>query len=62
MKPTDALLSGGVITILPKSTFAIFPLIILLACPARNQLYGLRYDLIPFIIPYDKMNMFEVTA
>jgi hypothetical protein len=47
----------GVITIFPKSAFAAFSLIIFLPCPARNQLHGLRYDLLPLIIPYYEVNM-----
>jgi hypothetical protein len=49
--------SGSMITIFPKSTPAFFSLIIFLACPARNQLHGLGYDLFALCIPYDEMNM-----
>jgi len=48
---------GGMITTFPKSAFAAFSLIILLARPAPNQLHGLRYDFLPFIIPYYEVNM-----
>jgi hypothetical protein len=48
---------GSMITIFPKSTPAIFPLIIFLACPACNQLHGLRDDFLSFFILYDEMNM-----
>jgi hypothetical protein len=48
---------GSMITIFPKSTPAIFSLIIFLDCPSCNQLYGLGDDLFAFCIPYDEMNM-----
>jgi hypothetical protein len=47
----------SMITILPKGTLPILPLIVFLACSPRNQLHRLRYDLLPFIIPDNKMNM-----
>jgi hypothetical protein len=49
--------SGSMITIFPKSTPAVLSLIIFLACPARNQLDGLGYNLFALCIPYDEMNM-----
>jgi hypothetical protein len=48
---------GGMITIFPKGAFTTFPLIIFLACSARDQLHGLGDDLFPFNIPYDEVNM-----
>ena len=48
---------SGMITIFPKCAFATFSLIILLACPARNQLHGLGYDFLPFIILYYDVDM-----
>ena len=48
---------GGVITILPKGTLAILPLIVFLAYPPLDQLHRLRYDLFSFIVPNNKMNM-----
>ena len=48
---------GGVITILPKGTLAILPLIVFLARPPCDQLHRLGYDLFSFIVPNNKMNM-----
>jgi hypothetical protein len=39
---------GSMITIFPKSTTAIFSLIIFLACPACYQLHGLGNNLFTF--------------
>jgi hypothetical protein len=43
----------GMITIFPKGTLPILPLIVFLACSARDQLHRLWYHIFPFAIPYD---------
>lgn len=47
----------GVITILPESPFPAFSLVILLACPARDQLDGLGDNLFPLGVPYHEVNV-----
>jgi hypothetical protein len=47
----------SVISIFPKGSLTVLPLIVFLTCPARDQLHRFWYNPLSLIIPYHQMNM-----